>query len=339
MLLVITATLTIFTIAALFGGKSSPVMNHGLAMLVYILPILILCDAVLLCYWLTRKRWFWSVMPIFSILCCIPYIGTIYQPKLFSSSDDSKSGLKIATYNVAAFGHETSGFKSSDILSEMKKNNVDLLCLQEYNDISGDRKISDNYKDYFPYMATGRKDMVIYSRYPIRNSKIIDFGETNNSAMWADVDVNGKTFRVYNAHLETTGFNRTLRKVAKMELQGQTVKENAIIQAIYGNYSMGMVVRARQCRLVADDIKECSLPVIVCGDFNDVPYSYTYRTMLGDLVDGFKECGNGFMSTYRGVKKFRIDYIFHDKSLKGLSYYKKELSYSDHDPVFMKIAL
>ena len=339
MFLVVTATLTIFTIAALFGGKANPATNHGLAMLVYVLPLLLVCNVLLLVYWLVRQRWHWAFMPLFSILSCIPYIGTIYQPGLLSSANENRAGLKIATYNVAVFGRETSGFKSGDILSEMKKHNVDVFCIQEYTDASGDRKNSDTYKDYFPYYAFGKEDMIIYSRFPIRNSQVIDFGNTNNSAMWADIDVNGKAFRVYNVHLETTGFNRTLRKVAKMELQGQTIKENTIVKAIYGNYTMGMVIRARQSDLVAEEIRSCPLPVIVCGDFNDVPYSYTYNTMLGDLVDGFKECGSGFLSTYRGRKKFRIDYIFHDKTLSGQSYYKQELSYSDHDPVFMKIAL
>jgi endonuclease/exonuclease/phosphatase family metal-dependent hydrolase len=76
----------------------------------------------------------------------------------------------------------------------------------------------------------------------------------------------------------------------------------------------------------------------VCGDFNDVPYSYVYNTMLGDLVDGFKECGSGLMYTFRS-RSVRIDYIFHSKSLKGITYYKLDQNYSDHYPVFMKIAL
>lgn len=46
------------------------------------------------------------------------------------------------------------------------------------------------------------------------------------------------------------------------------------------------------------------------------------------------------MYTYRSKNKpVRIDYIFHDQSIKGISYYKTELTYSDHFPVFMKIAL
>jgi len=35
----------------------------------------------------------------------------------------------------------------------------------------------------------------------------------------------------------------------------------------------------------------------------------------------------------------RIDYIFHDESMQGEKYYKEDMSYSDHNPVFMKIAL
>ena len=100
-----------------------------------------------------------------------------------------------------------------------------------------------------------------------------------------------------------------------------------------------MAVRARQADLVADLIRTSDYPCIVCGDFNDVPYSYVYKTMLGDLVDGFKECGEGIMYTYNGGrKKVRIDYIFHDPNLEGESYYTKEINYSDHFPVFMKIA-
>ena len=339
MFLVASAILMVFTLAALFGGKVTPVGNNALAMLVYALPALIVGNLILLVYWLIRRRWNWTVMPLFALLCCIPYVGTFYQPGLFRQVNEEQPGVVVATYNVAAFKSEMSGFKSGDILSEMKRQKVDILCLQEYKDQIGDRRNSDNYKDYFPYFAFGHDDMVIYSRYPIRQAETIEFGNTNNSAMWADIDAAGTTFRVFNAHLETTGFNRTLRKVAKMEMEGLTVKENAIIKALYGNYTMGMIVRSRQCKIVADEIEASEYPVVVCGDFNDIPYSYTYHTMLGNLVDGFKECGSGFMSTYRGMKKFRIDYIFHDKSMKGLDYYKQDLTYSDHDPVFMKIAL
>ena len=338
MMLIVSFLLRIFTRVGLFGGDVQPAGNTARAMLVYALPLLIAANVVFLIYWLIRLRFHWALMPLITLLCCIPYTGTIFQ---FGSTDekaDVKAGIKFATYNVARFSGETTGFIAQDILSEMKRQKVDIVCFQEYNDFSGDRKNSDSYKDYFPHSAFGNNDMVIYSRYPIVNKKNIDFEQTNNSAMWVEVNVNDNIYRVYNVHLETTGINSALHQASKMAKKGVEVQGNALVNAIYGGYTLGMIARSGQANMLAMDMRESEAPVIVCGDFNDVPYSYVYNTMLGDKIDGFKECGSGFMYTYRGDKKVRIDYIFHDKGLEGISYYKKELSYSDHYPVFMRIA-
>ena len=343
-LLIATFFLVGFTFFGLFGGNSSPAAgNTAQAMLIYILPILIIADVVLLVYWLLRRRWHWAAFPFFTLICCIPYIGTQFQFRSLDEQAEKKSGLKIATYNVARFNRETTGFIAQDILAQMKRQKVDVLCMQEYNDVSGDKLNSNSYKDYFPYMAKGKDDMVIYSRHPISDSKTIEFDETNNSAMWADIDYNGLQLRVVNVHLETTGFNRTLRNAAKvqMQMQEKNIEHNSrVLSAIYGNYTLGMVVRAGQAVKVRNELQkhaDSDHSLIICGDFNDVPYSYVYNVMLGDLIDGFKECGSGWMYTYRGSKSVRIDYIFHDESLKGLSYYKQDLSYSDHYPVYMKL--
>ena len=340
MILILTALMMIFTFFGLFGGNVNPAGNTARALLVYALPFLIAGNFIFLIYWLIMRRWHWALIPFITILCCIPYSRTIFK---FGSPDETggkEAGLKIATYNVALFGREASGFIAQDILSEMRKQKVDILCFQEYSNHSGDKLNSDSYKDYFPHMAMGQDDMVIYSRYPIVNKKNIPFEMTNNSAMWADVNVNGQIFRVYNAHLETTGINGTLHRTAKMQHSGIEIENNRFLEAIYGNYTLGMIARAGQANILAMDMRESEHPIIVCGDFNDVPYSYVYNTMLGDKIDGFKECRAGFMDTFRGGKKsVRIDYIFHDESLEGITYYKRELSYSDHYPVFMKIAL
>ena len=340
-ILLITVLLMVFTFVGLFGGEVNPAGNTARAMLVYALPLLIAGNIVFLIYWLIMRRWHWALIPFITILCCIPYISTLYK---FGSPDEAAEkapGIKIASYNVAMFGRETSGFMAQDILSEMKKQKVDICCMQEYNDHCGDKKNSDSYKEYFPYMAVGESDMVIYSRYPIKNFKNLNFEMTNNSAMWAEIEISGNIYRVYNAHLETTGINGTLHKAAKVQMKtGMEVESNALIRAIYGNYTVGMIARAGQANVLAMDMRECEAPIIVCGDFNDVPYSYVSNTMLGDKVDGFTECGSGLMYTFRGGnKKVRIDYIFHEKTLEGVNYYRRDLTYSDHYPVFMKIAL
>jgi endonuclease/exonuclease/phosphatase family metal-dependent hydrolase len=342
MFLTLQVVVSVFTLVGLFGGNVTPVGNTARAMCVYILPILIAANIVLILYWIIRRKWLFLAIPVLTVACCIPYIGTYYQFSLENPQKNTQNGLKIASYNVAMFKRETSGFMAQDILAEMRRQKVDILCMQEYNEISGDQKNSESYKEYFPYQQVGRSDMVIFSRYPITGSKTILFEETNNSAMWADINVNGKEFRVFNVHLETTGINGTLHRASKtMFQQHQEVDKSRLMNAIVGNYTLGLMFRSGQAITIANEKRESDKPTILCGDFNDVPYSFVYNTVKGDMVDGFKECGAGWMYTYRGMKNkpVRIDYIFHDESIKGLAYYKTDLTYSDHFPVFMKIAL
>jgi endonuclease/exonuclease/phosphatase family metal-dependent hydrolase len=342
MFLVVQIIVSLFTFMGLFGGDVTPVGNTARAMLVYALPLLICANILLIFYWLIRRRWLFVLIPVITVACCIPYMGTLIQFRSLDKSAEGKTGLKIASYNVAMFGRETSGFMALDIFAEMRRQKVDVLCMQEYSETSGDKKNSDTYKEYFPYMKIGRGDMVIYSRYPIKESKTILFDDTNNSAMWADIETKGgMQIRVFNVHLQTTGINRTLHQAGKLRFQNHDIQTSRVLNAIIGNYMLGMMFRVGQAVTVANEKRSSEKPCILCGDFNDIPYSYVYKTMLGNMVDGFKECGSGgFMYTMRDKHKpVRIDYIFHDESLKGLSYYRGELTNSDHFPVFMKIAL
>ena len=341
MMLVATALVTAFTLAGLIGGFFAPSEgNTALAMLVYVLPLLVLANAVLLVYWILRRKWIWCCMPVATMLLSLPYIGTFYRPGLFASQAKGKSSLIIATYNVARFANEVSPFRSESILAEMRRQQVEILCLQEYRDHSGDRSNTERYQQFYPYKAVGADDMVIFSRFPILDSQTISFGEgTNNSAQWAELNVRGRRLRIINVHLQTTGISRSLRLAQKANYQGQKVEGNKLLRMIYGNYTQGMAIRGEQAELVAAVRDESQVPCILCGDFNDVPYSYVYRTLKGDMTDGFQECGTGYMYTFTGKKSVRIDYIFHDEQLNGLAYYKQNLSFSDHLPVYMKIGL
>jgi len=338
-ILVFTAFMTVATIYGLFGGDTNPASRGGTseAMFCFALPILIAIDICLIVLWLILKRWYWALMPFIAVLCCLGYIGTFFR--LGSGAPDTidKLGLKICTYNVGGFGKEASNYISQDILSELKNQHADIVCFQEYREHSGDINNTERYKEEFPYAAMGNKDMIIFSRFPITGSKNIQFEETNNSSMYADINVNGKMLRVFNVHMQTTGVNRTLYKAGKASAQGQKVESSKVLKAIYGNYMLDLMIRAGQANQVATEVRQSEYPVVLCGDFNDVPYSYVYNTLKGDLKDGFCDKGGGWMWTFRGKKAFRIDYIFYDKSIPGVSYYKKELTYSDHIPVFSKI--
>lgn len=99
-------------------------------------------------------------------------------------------------------------------------------------------------------------------------------------------------------------------------------------------------IRAQQVREIRTVIDSTRYPVIVAGDFNDTPSSYTYRQLKGGMTDGFRAVGNGFGGTFRylgGV--LRIDYIFYDNRFAGVGYYMPQDDVSDHKAVIAELQL
>jgi len=98
--------------------------------------------------------------------------------------------------------------------------------------------------------------------------------------------------------------------------------------------------RANQAESIAAHVHRSPYPVIVCGDFNDSPVSYTYRIMRHDLNDAFVESGSGFGNTYLGkFPSYRIDYILLNKKFNVFNYRTPKLNLSDHYPVLCRMSL
>jgi endonuclease/exonuclease/phosphatase family metal-dependent hydrolase len=82
------------------------------------------------------------------------------------------------------------------------------------------------------------------------------------------------------------------------------------------------------------------VPEIICGDYNDVPNSYTYFRIRGDRRDAFVEKEGGLGRTFSNIAPtLRIDYIMADKQFEVLQYKRKLLPYSDHYPVIADLRL
>ena len=87
--------------------------------------------------------------------------------------------------------------------------------------------------------------------------------------------------------------------------------------------------------------KKQGMPVIVCGDMNDVSGSKTLRMLQSTgLKNAWWEKGRGFGFTYHGhhFMNFRIDHILHTEDIKVKSIKKIDQHYSDHDPVIANFA-
>lgn len=220
---------------------------------------------------------------------------------------------------------------------EIEKINPDILCLQEAPSTDYYHQDSINKAfDYLPYKIqsyrTDHLPIAIYSRYPITPVDTIYYKDSYNLSIIADIDINGKKIRVINNHFQTTSVNahRGFIMDSKMPLKSRLQELKLFLYTMKENYCK----RRNQVNLISKEIDNSPYPVLVCGDFNDIPSSYTYKTIRKSLTDSFWTAGSGYQYTFRYLfKMLRIDYIFHSKDFTTVNSYSPYQHFSDHNMV------
>ena len=246
--------------------------------------------------------------------------------------------LTVLTYNVMmGFGladheQEPSPPKLEKLTSLLAMQpRPDILCLQEAGPlaIKAFSKISE-----YPYTHSfSPKGAVIYSAHPIIKKGFLDFKSKVNSCLWADVLISQKdTVRVYSVHLESTRLGSSSYNLLAEE--GSQYSSAQGLKDLILKYPRYAGKRAEQAHLVKEHMTRSPHPVILCGDMNEPPTSYTYRVLKKNMTDAFVETGSGFGNTWKGkIPMLRIDYIFASERLTNTSYTCLHSDLSDHYPV------
>jgi endonuclease/exonuclease/phosphatase family metal-dependent hydrolase len=172
------------------------------------------------------------------------------------------------------------------------------------------------------------------SRYPIVEKGVVPFDrEGTNMCIYTDIDYNGKIVRVYNMHLQSLHFKQTDLEFLK-SLNFSDEQTLAGAKNIFSRFKHAFIRREEQAKTIREHINDCPYPVVLCGDFNDTPLSYSYELLKGDLIDAFQEKGTGIGSTYNGAfPLLRIDYVLHSANLQLHYFEKKKEDLSDHYPL------
>ena len=109
---------------------------------------------------------------------------------------------------------------------------------------------------------------------------------------------------------------------------------------MFAGYKTNAQVRAEQVQEIRNHMEQCPHPIIVSGDFNDVPQSFAYQTIAQGLKDHFQESGRGIGTTFGGSIPFlRIDYILSSPTIASSKTYIVRDDYSDHFPVISLLNL
>jgi endonuclease/exonuclease/phosphatase family metal-dependent hydrolase len=312
-------------------------------------PLLVIINVLFIIYWSLqlKKRGFYSLIIVLAGWTNIHHYA---QFSFNRSPDKSKKIIKVMSYNVKVFdlynwSHNID--TRNKMFGLITDEAPEIGCFQEYFHRDSSKfantdsllRIANFKYCHIEYTSSARLNqhfgIATFSNYPIINKGKIDFGyKGNNVCIYSDILIGKDTVRVYNMHLQSIAFSLDDYKYVD-ELQKDVEAEDMEhSKNILKRLKRAFIKRSRQADLIQLSITSSPYPVIVCGDFNDTPASYTYNTISKNLNDAFVESGNGFGKSYIGTfPSFRIDYILHNSRFKAYNFKTIREELSDHFPV------
>jgi endonuclease/exonuclease/phosphatase family metal-dependent hydrolase len=340
----------IFMLLALIGSVLSPEKILFPAYFDLIFPFILAINIAFVVFWLVMRKWFF-LLSLGVLLFSTSLINNNFSFR-FGKSKPVKpvNSIHLLTYNTMVSGSLIK--KHNKVMQYVIETNPDIVCLQEF-EVSTQKEYL-TYEDIFlifsnyPYKhieIKSKADNILagiatFSKYPIVNKQRIEYPSHANISIYSDININGTIIRLFNNHLESNGVteidkSKPIRLINNFDTDSLAEMTHYFSQKLGTTYKL----RAHQADTVASLITKSPYKVIVCGDFNDVPGSYAYTKMKGNLKDAFTEAGNGFGWTYHDlIYRFRIDYVFYDsKAFTVVKYKMDKVNYSDHYPVLCQL--
>ena len=284
------------------------------------------------------------VVPLIASILCFAQIRTLI-PINFNRQSLPKNNIKVLSYNILSSNINASNVnKKNSVISYLDEANADIVCLQEFSfsTVKKHQKLLDRYP-YKSYLVSKDSESAscylgCLSKYPILSVEMLKFNSTSNGCSKYRILHENDTIIVYNCHLQSNGLNSTHKNTYEQILSNP--KENIRSEGtkdIIKKLRYSASKRANQADIIVADLeKETSPYIIVCGDFNDSPISYTCNRLKEHLDDAYINSGNGPGISYNQNKLYyRIDHILHSSSFKS---YKctvdRSITVSDHYPIY-----
>ncbi|MCB9257688.1 MAG: endonuclease/exonuclease/phosphatase family protein [Chitinophagales bacterium] len=335
-----------------YSASINPLKFWPTAFLGLIYPLLLLVVVFLFIIQVFSKAKRLALLPLIALLITWSSNKANFS---ISGSSSKLEQISIMTWNVKNFdlynwsGNEDTRAK---ILNLLEENKPDILCLQEF--YTEDKGKFTNLKDikkllnyshvYFAKTYSSNENshwgLVIFSNFKILDTGKLTFveGTRLNSCMYTDLEINSnQNIRLYNLHLQSNQFAKEDYDFIQNFGDNQDGKS---VEKIISKLKKGYINRAKQSQQVLESLASSPYPSIICGDFNDTPVSFAYRTLSKNKKDAFIEKGMGFGKTYVNPSPFlRIDYLLFDTIFTVNSYKRLNEELSDHYPILVKFSI
>lgn len=317
---------------------------------------------ILLIYWLILRSWL-SVVCLIVLLAGYQQISVAFAfhfPSSFSMEKPSGE-LRVMQWNVhnwnqIFFENENPVSKKTQpkMMALIKEYNPDILCTEEFFESTDPKRFKSNIlilKEMgYPYHFFINNDIkdgfyyagiAIFSKYPIQSSGKITVASklTADPLAFADVSIRGKTIRVMAVHLQSVRFEKNdYSNIQNMKNPKDPSLNGS--KTIVSKLKLGFQKRYEQSVIVNQEILQSPYPVILCGDFNDVPSSGVYFNIRKNLQDAFLKKGSFVGRSYRFISPtLRIDYILPSRSMDVRQFKIIHVNYSDHYPLVADLKL
>ena len=264
-----------------------------------------------------------------------------------------EKSFKVISFNVEGFRQRNTVQSNGNMLNIfdfLHEEDADIICMQEFvvnpwsTDLTEKNLIKQFGKTpYFQIDYQGKgwySSIATFSKYPIISKELVYADGTTNACMYSDLLIGTDTVRVYNGHLKSVGFQNDekqfLKNVVRTEYDRSDIRA---VKSIIRQMKAASIARARQVEILSSHIAQSPYPVIICGDFNDPPTSFSYRKVRGKRKDAFVEAGSGRGTTYNigRITSLRIDFILYSDVFKAYSYESPRVLLSDHFPVMCRL--
>ncbi len=277
-----------------------------------------------------------------SLIAILAGIGFLTKFIQFNGKSIEKGDIDVLSYNVRYFAgksnesHENTADEIKKFLNEQEP---DIICLQEVrlrkNDIFNLAETVRELRNINHYQyarSSTTYGSVTMTRYPIIDMGEIRFENSRNITIYTDVLIDGDTVRIFNVHLQS--YNVDPERYSIIDSGIDEEEDLKDVHEIWYRLKEGFYLRSQQAKVIREYIGQSPYHIIICGDLNDTPASFSYRQLKKGLADAFVNSGRGVGRTYIGrMPSFRIDYIFHSHGFESYNFKTIDFRYSDHLPV------
>ncbi len=299
-------------------------------------PIIYILEIAAMLYWIIRWKWRFAAFAAVFVLAGSVYLPLYYKIDLTRRYDTKyveRNFSKVVSYNVA-------NGDNAGLVEYIGGMNPDIICLQEF--LTETNSKWDALGSGYRSTVSGDDNYTceIFTRYPIVRQGQIDSIPRYNT-VWADLKIADDTVRVINLHLQSTSIHPEDTQFIQHHEYIFDGNRNEKLRSIVSRLAQNTRKRAVQANRIREFIEESPYDMIVCGDFNDVPLSYSYHRIAEDMKDTFGEAGNGYSYTFNGFfRTLQIDHILVSPDIEVISYeVDNAAEYSDHYPVITRLKI